>query len=107
MKRLLIILFLLSSVSTTVLAGDFLDRELIHTYMRYEQLPDGDSLMHVYHHDVYIYPPLRFKSKQQERFYWRMVRDVKKTLPYARSIRKDIIYADKELAKLETRREQK
>ncbi|MBQ1874496.1 MAG: DUF4294 domain-containing protein [Paludibacteraceae bacterium] len=106
-KRLLFIVFLLSSVSTAVLAGDILDHELIHSYMRYDYLPDGDSIMHVYHHDVYIYPPLKFKSKKQERFYWRTVRDVKKTLPYARSLRKDIIYADRELAKLETRREQK
>ena len=90
-----------------MLAGDFLDRELIHTYMRYDYLPDGDSIMHVYHHDVYIYPPLKFKSKKQERFYWRTVRDVKKTLPYARSIRKDIIYADRELALLDSKREQK
>ena len=107
MKRLLVILICLSSVRIVMFAGDFLDHELIHTYLRYDQLPDGDSIMHIYHHDVYIYPPLKFKNKKQERFYWRTVRDVKKTLPYARSIRKDMIFADREMAKLETEREQK
>ncbi|MBR1716056.1 MAG: DUF4294 domain-containing protein [Paludibacteraceae bacterium] len=105
--RLLIVILLLSSVSTIVFAGDYLDKVLYHTYMRYDHLPDGDSIMHVYLHDVFVYPPLKFKSKAQEKFYWRTVRDVKKTLPYARSIRKDIIYADREMAALETRKEQK
>lgn len=79
--RLLIVILLLSSVSTTVFAGDYLDKVLYHTYMRYDHLPDGDSIMHVYLHDVFVYPPLKFKSKAQEKFYWRTVRDVKKTLP--------------------------
>ncbi len=105
--RLLLFIVLISSVSTPVFAGDFLDRVLYHTYLRYDHLPNGDSIMHVYLHDVFVYPPLKFKNKAQERFYWKTVRDVKKTLPYARSIRQDIIYADRELAKLETRKEQK
>ncbi len=29
-------------------------------------------------------PPLRFKNRKQEQFYWRTVRDVRKTLPYAK-----------------------
>ncbi len=33
---------------------------------------------------IYVYPPLRFKNKSQEKFYWRTVRDVKIALPYAR-----------------------
>ncbi|MDE5675993.1 MAG: DUF4294 domain-containing protein [Muribaculaceae bacterium] len=34
--------------------------------------------------DFYVYPPLKFKNKKQEEFYWRTVRDVRKTLPYAK-----------------------
>ncbi|MDE7380733.1 MAG: DUF4294 domain-containing protein [Muribaculaceae bacterium] len=34
--------------------------------------------------DVYVYPPMKFKNKKQEEFYWRTVRDVRKTLPYAK-----------------------
>ena len=36
----------------------------------------------------YCYPPLRFKNKKEEQFYWRTVRDVKVVLPYVRHIRK-------------------
>ncbi len=35
---------------------------------------------------VYVYPSLNFSSKKQERFYWKTVRDVKRTLPYAKAI---------------------
>lgn len=101
MKRLLWIIVWLSSASTWVLAGDIYDHEWHHDYIRYDIDENGDSIMHIYLHDCYIYPPMVFKSKAQERFYWKTVRDVKKTLPYARSIRKDIIYADRELAKID------
>lgn len=33
-----------------------------------------------------VYPPLKFKSKKDEEFYWRTVRDVRLTLPYAKLI---------------------
>ena len=36
--------------------------------------------------EVVVYPELKFKNKKQEEFYWRTVRDVKKTLPYAKLI---------------------
>ncbi|MDE5922447.1 MAG: DUF4294 domain-containing protein, partial [Muribaculum sp.] len=36
--------------------------------------------------NITYYPPLKFKNKKQEQFYWRTVRDVKRTLPYAKMI---------------------
>lgn len=62
---------------------------------------NGDTVFYAYLHDVYVYPPLRFKNKRQERFYWRTVRDVKKTLPYAKSISKDMLFADQQLSQLD------
>ena len=44
----------------------------------------GDTVRMTYIRDVFIYPPLKFKNKKQEEFYWRTVRDVRKTLPYAK-----------------------
>ena len=35
---------------------------------------------------LYVFPKLVFKNKKQEQFYWRTVRDVKVTLPYAKLI---------------------
>lgn len=37
-----------------------------------------------YIREIVVYPPMRFKNKKEEDFYWRTVRDVRKTLPYAK-----------------------
>ncbi|MCQ2324122.1 MAG: DUF4294 domain-containing protein [Paludibacteraceae bacterium] len=71
------------------------------------QVRGDDTIFLAYLHDVYIYPPLVFKNKRQETFYWKTVRDVKKTLPYAKLITKEMAYADTELAKLSTDRERR
>lgn len=44
----------------------------------------GDTVRMTFIKDVVVYPPLKFKNKKQEEFYWRTVRDVRKTLPYAK-----------------------
>lgn len=44
----------------------------------------GDTVRMTIIKDIYVYPPLVFKNKKQEEFYWRTVRDVRKTLPYAK-----------------------
>ena len=50
--------------------------------------------------DVYVYPKMVFKNKRQEQFYWRTVRDVKKTLPFAKLLAKEMQVADCQLAQL-------
>ena len=44
----------------------------------------GDTVRMTVFNDFYVYPPMKFKNKKQEEFYWRTVRDVRKTLPYAK-----------------------
>lgn len=93
MKRLLHIVLVLA-VSINMFAADqYMDSCMI-------RIQDGDTLYLAWLHDVWVYPPLKFKNKKQEKFYWKTVRDVKKTLPYAKMITKDMAYADAELAKL-------
>lgn len=46
----------------------------------------GDTIYKVILNNITVYPPERFKNKEEEDFYWRTVRDVKKTLPYAKLI---------------------
>ena len=41
--------------------------------------------------NITYFPPLKFKNKKQEQFYWRTVRDVKRTLPYAKMIAETIL----------------
>jgi hypothetical protein len=50
------------------------------------QVVGNDTIYLAFLRDVHIYPPLKFTSKNQEKFYWRTVRDVKKTLPYAKIV---------------------
>lgn len=44
----------------------------------------GDTCRMTLFVDLVVYPPLKFKNKKREEFYWRTVRDVRKTLPYAK-----------------------
>lgn len=55
-----------------------------------EVAPEGDTVGLVWLRDLYCFPKMRFRNKRQERFYWRTVRDVKKTLPYAKLIAQEI-----------------
>ncbi len=48
---------------------------------------EGSDTIFLFHlPNVYIFPAIQFKNKQQEKYYWKLVRDVKKTLPYSRLI---------------------
>lgn len=93
MKRLLHILLVLAVSMDMLAAKQYLDSCMI-------KVTNGDTLYMAWLHEVWIYPPMKFKNKKQEKFYWRTVRDVKKCLPYAKMITKDMEYADAELAKL-------
>lgn len=58
----------------------------VKAYTGYTWFTDqyGDRRVMTFIREVFVYPPLRFKNKKQEEFYWRTVRDVRKTLPYAK-----------------------
>lgn len=47
---------------------------------------DGEHVKLIVLNEITVFPPLKFKNKKEEQFYWRTVRDVKKTLPYAKLI---------------------
>ncbi len=47
---------------------------------------EGDTIPYFVLPAVYVFPTLNFTSKKQEKFYWKTVRDVKRTLPYAKAI---------------------
>lgn len=47
---------------------------------------NGDSILMIVMNPVTVFPPMKFKNKKAEDFYWRTVRDVKKTLPWAKLI---------------------
>jgi len=66
-----------------------------------------DTIYVEFLHEVYVYAPMRFKNKRQERFYWKTVRDVKKCLPFARMISQDMAYADSQLVLINDAKERR
>jgi hypothetical protein len=46
----------------------------------------GDTIAMVYLQEVIVYPELRFKNKRAKQNYDKLVRDVKRTLPYAKMV---------------------
>ena len=51
----------------------------------------GDTVLNVVLREVTVFPPLTFADKKQEEFYWRTVRDVRRTLPWAKLICETLI----------------
>lgn len=58
----------------------------VKAYEGYKHFVDeyGDTCRMTYIKNITVYPPMKFKNKKEEEFYWKTVRDVKKTLPYAK-----------------------
>ncbi len=65
----------------------------------------GDTLCMIVFNPITIYPQERFKNKKEEEFYWRTVRDVKKTLPYAKLIYSTLLETYEYIETFETEKE--
>lgn len=103
--RYILVALLLFSLPLVGRAGEGFSRSYLDSCML--SVRDGDTLYLAWMHEIWVYPPMKFKNKRQERFYWKTVRDVKKCLPYAKMITKDMEFADAELAKLPDKKAQK
>lgn len=104
MKRPISILIFIFSISTLLVQA-----HSSHTSIGAVQIIENgeDTMYATYLKEISIFPELKFRSKKQERFYWRTVRDVKKTLPYAKLIKQDILYADSVLRTFSTEKEKR
>lgn len=72
---------------------------------RYHTVIDGDTVLVLYFNDITVYPPMKFKNKKEEEFYWRTVRDVKKALPYAKMINETLIETYEYIQTFDTKKE--
>lgn len=52
---------------------------------------NGDTIPSITLKTIFVYPELKFKSKKQQKYYNRLVRDVKKTLPIAYEVRNAVV----------------
>ena len=71
------------------------------------QVVNGDTMPVVNLREIYIYPPVHFKNKRQQNQYNKLVRDVKRTLPYAKLIYETLIETYEYIETLPTEKEQR
>ena len=71
------------------------------------QVRDQDTFYLAHLHTIHVFPEMKFENKRQERFYWKTVRDVKKTLPIAKQLTIEMAYADEQLAKITDKKDRK
>ncbi len=73
-----------------------------YTYRIDEQ---GDTIMVLYLNELTCFTNLKFKNKKEEDFYWRTVRDVRVTLPYAKLIAETLVETYEYIETFETKKE--
>lgn len=95
-----ILLFILSALAITAAAAPQYDTDELMAQLdsigtgrqnvfrgKYHTVtPEGDTVLVLVMNNITVLPPLKFKNKKEEEFYWRTVRDVRRTLPYAKLI---------------------
>ena len=95
-----ILLFILSALAITAVAAPQYDTDELMAQLdsigtgrqnvfrgKYHTVtPEGDTVLVLVMNNITVLPPLKFKNKKEEEFYWRTVRDVRRTLPYAKLI---------------------
>lgn len=89
-QRTYILLFLLLACISGIHAQQHI-RHSEKGYMLPVCIYQGDTIPYITLRNVYIYPKMKFKNKKQERYYWKLVRDIKKTLPLAKEIRRAVV----------------
>lgn len=66
---------------------------------------NGDTMLVVDLKPFIVFPPMKFTSKAQEKFYWKTIRDVKKTLPLAKTVGRTLNLANAELNKMSSKKD--
>jgi len=68
---------------------------------------NGDTVPFIPLREVIILPPREFKNKREEIRYTRLVRNLKKVLPYARIANNRLVFIENEIVKIEDPNQQK
>lgn len=85
--RIITIIFGLCACTARTFAQTPQEPELkVKVYTGFYHFVDeyGDTCRMTIIRDLTVYPPMKFRNKKQEEFYWKTVRDVRKTLPLAK-----------------------
>jgi len=76
------------------------------TYVQ-STIVNGDTIPHIELKEVPILPPKKFKSKAEERQYWRLVYNLKKVYPYSKVVAQTVREVDAKLADIRTDKERR
>ena len=98
MKRKLFIALFFSFIAAAAYSQQ--QTTTINGYMVPLCVYKGDTIPAVQLPNVYIFRPLKFKNEKERREYYRLVRNVKKTLPLAREINRAVIETYEYIEKL-------
>ncbi len=71
------------------------------------RIVESDTIPHINLQEVPVIPPYKFKNKRQKKRYGKLVRNIKKVLPYARSAGDKINEINHHLASLHSEKEKK
>ncbi|OIP83169.1 MAG: hypothetical protein AUK44_05915 [Porphyromonadaceae bacterium CG2_30_38_12] len=71
------------------------------------QVDGNDTVLLAFLHDIWVFPRNNFKNKRQEQYFWRTVRDVKRTLPYARLIASELRQLNIKISNIKSEQEKK
>lgn len=95
--RLIMLCITICSISITVCGSDRtledpgpLHKNYIKSY-GWKIDEDGDTVQIINLRGITVFKRWTFKNKKEEEFYWRTVRDVKLTLPYAKLIAETLV----------------
>ncbi len=76
-----------------------------YTGYNYRIDEEGDTILVLHMTGITCFTPLKFKNSKEEKFYWRTVRDVRLTLPYAKLIGETLIETYEYIETFSTKRE--
>ena len=89
MKRILFLIFFLSLMAVRLDAQEL--TTTVNGFLVPAIIQKGDTIPLMQLPTVYVYKPLVFKNKREQRAYNRLVHNVKKTLPIAKEVNRAII----------------
>ena len=89
MKRILFLIFFLSLMAVRLDAQEL--TTTVNGFLVSAIIQKGDTIPLMQLPTVYVYKPLVFKNKREQRAYNRLVHNVKKTLPIAKEVNRAII----------------
>ena len=90
MKRMLILTLMLSLMAVLRINAQEMTTT-IKEYLVPACIYEGDTIASLRMPTLYVFKPLTFKNKKKQEEYYRLVRNVKKTLPIAKEVNRAII----------------